>query len=224
MKKHSSKKNISEEKKSHSLKAIALILILMIGGAFFLFWKYQSKSEVMLAPEFPQSYSEPSFDDFVGAWNDKARAYDLSEAHLLSSTDNQKLLDELKKYTDGFAFTPPKKIMIELQALSQNYPRSIWAMYKDFLTSYTGKKQQFSTFNWENVKSSEDLQELIQDVTGKNDFDEAIKLILASSDPCAYFNLYKVELRKRGLSRNYKKCSVDQLDTANFPEVANLIR
>jgi len=84
--------------------------------------------------------------------------------------------------------------------------------------------------NWSSIDSSEKLNAMILDVvkirSSSFDVDESIKLLLAASDPCAYFNIYKTELWKRGLSKNFRVCdsSIIAQEAHQYPALSVLIR
>lgn len=213
----SSIKNAYKAKKL--LLTVILFIILVVGGIFLL------RPNVPTTPSAPVQMFSPvlSFSIFVEGWNDKVRAFDLAEAHLLSSTDSEQMLRSLKKYINDFSSPIPKNVGSELQRISHAFPSSIWVKYEGFLTAYTGKKKN-DDIDWGRVSSSEDIGHLIQKTTKNSDYDESIKLILASSDPCAYFSLYRYDLYKQGLSRNFKECDVSIVDVSKYPALAALIR
>jgi len=177
-----------------------------------------------------QNYNNaPLFPAFVEGWNNKVRSFHLSEDHLLSSTDGNLLIKQIKTYIDGFTNKLPKDTYTELVSISQTYPNSIWTMYSDFLTTYTGKKTT-NRIVWATIDSSIKLNNIIlktvQSPLIKRDLDESIKLLLAASDPCAYFSIYKVSLWKHGLSKNFRVCNrtIIKDEKAKYPNLYKLIK
>jgi len=205
-------------------KISAAIIIGVIAVGVVGFWLFQngnsSSNHVQVHTQF---VSKPSFSSFVGAWNNKVRAYDLPKSHLLSSTDNQKLLRQLKGYIDHFSLPVPTVLVTELNDLSQTYPNSLWAYYQRFLATYVGKRT-LPASAWEGVHNSEDLRHLIEKTTENKNYDASIKLLLAVDDPCVYFDIYKSELWKRGLSRNNTSCGVESVDKGKYSEISQRIR
>jgi len=215
------------KKKNNSKIILVTLLILVVGGAVLFIKNFQTQSTTQSAPV--SSYKEPTYTNFVSGWNDKVRAFDLAEGHLISSTDNEVMLRELKTYISYFSNGLPKKTTDELAGISRAYPHSIWAMYRKFLITHVGK-HTLSNIDWSSIDSSEKMYQLLLSATrstdGLSDIDESIKLILAASDPCAYFSMYKTDLWKQGLSKNFRHCDSKIINNERdiYPSLAVLIK
>jgi len=214
-------------KKKTSKIMMVVILALVLGGAVLLINNFHTPSMTQSTPI--STYKEPTYTYFVSGWNDKVRAFDLAEGHLLSSTDNKVMLSELKKYIGYFSSGLSKETTDELDGISQAYPHSIWAMYREFLITHVGK-HALSNIDWSTIDSSEKMYQVVQSVTrstdGISNVDESIKLILAASDPCVYFSIYKTDLWKHGLSKNFRHCDskIINKERGIYPSLADLIK
>jgi len=213
---------MTSNKKSKNI-LMPVIMILASIGAYVLYQNFMKNSEENISIPVQAIQQQVNYDTFVGAWNDKVRAYELSDAHLLSSTDSEKTLQSLKKYVIGYSSSQEDKVQQELLELSDNQPNSIFKFYQDFQITHLGKLYTLPS-DLKNIVNSDALFALVQKTTGNSDVDGAIKLILASSDPCAFFAIYKYELRKRGLNKEQKTCDGSIIDAAEFPKVAALIQ
>ena len=201
--------------------SIVTVLFFIIIGSYFLFMRFSSDS-VHTSVAMQEHEKHYDYSMFVVGWNDKVRNYDLSDAHLLSSVDDHKMLRSLKAYLQFYSSELPESMNSELEKVTLMYPTSIFKYYKDFLHFHLGKHKYPE--GWENAVDSTGLFELIKKTTGNRDVDESLKLILASSDPCAFFSIYKYELRSKGLSANLTRCTASIIDAKKYPSLATLIR
>lgn len=202
---------------------LGILTVALIFGAGCVYLAHNKKNRIPVNQK-TTSTRAPSYQDFIGAWNGKVRKFELHEEHLLPSADSKKLVEELRAYMEFYTHPIEPVTNQSLETIAHEYPGSLWRYYYDFLSAHLGK-YILTEQDWNSVNTSHDLFNVLSRVTGNSDFDESIEEIIASSDPCAFFEFYKYELwNKKGLSRNFKKCSPEIIDQAKFPELAALIR
>ncbi|MFC1819066.1 hypothetical protein ACFL0B_08275 [Thermodesulfobacteriota bacterium] len=203
------------------ISAAIAVFIIAICTWFFVQNGPDRQSDIV--SKHQSSLPKPSFDNFISVWNGIARTYELGDAHMLSSVNNEKMLRSLRGYIEFYSHPLSDSISQPINEIAQEYPGSFWLYYRDFLIAHVGKQDVSQTL-WSSISSSNDLRTLILHTTGLSGMDESVKLLQSASDPCAYFNIYKYDLWDRGLSRNMESCSSDIIDKTKFPSLAELIR
>jgi len=198
---------------------IILVISTVVGGVFIL---VSINKEYSMPLVIEESVTQSSFTEFVGTWNDKVRVYGLSEKHLLSSSDDKEALEKLQSYIGRLTSPLSASTSQELETISARYQKSIWKFYKDFLFLHLSKKNTHD-IKWSELSSSDELAQLVQRITVNKDYDESIKLILASHNPCVYFLIYKYDLWKHGLSKNFNKCTMNIINGDEFPALAEMM-
>jgi len=161
------------------------------------------------------------YDIFVGQWNHLVNNLELSNKAYLTKSDPNLIINELNNHIRSFNPQFSKNIENEFIKFKKKNTYSLFTLYYDFLIKYRIKDKMILTTKM----SSLEIKSILYKLTETDSIDEEIlKIIFSMDNICNFFNFYKENLYKNGLSRRVKGYNDSYVELKQYPTLHSYLK
>lgn len=182
-----------------------VVVIVVLASSFYL---YDTNKGVTYQKEAgkisPPREDQKKWNLLIERWNKSVRNNGFDSPYLLTYSELEGSSELLNRILKPVRLGIDDKINIELSKISKDSQNVFFLEYQKFMIDYYQPGTQKITIQ----QNFEQVRDFILKATKTQGIhkSETSRILLAMNSPCNYFKLYKKELHKKGMSKNFDSC------------------
>jgi hypothetical protein len=207
----------SSEKKLGAKLLVIVIILVCVATIVFLTRGCRNTSKVITTTPHIEVNK---YDILVEDWNRASVNAKLSKVFYLPDANPEAVINRLNALNRSFYKCPSQELQNELKKITQGRKYSFFVFYANFLKTYCIT----TSLTFDSNQSSAEIRKLISQITKQDRINtKAVAIIASINNPCLYFDTFKDDLYKKGMSKNLRSCKDLRIDKSKYPLLFELV-